>query len=82
MLWFDKTPEEKAAAAKQEHEEIILMQRGYISDRTGVDIKNVREAYKDDEESLNATFNSLSGARYNRWDPLESTCRHASLSIL
>ncbi len=64
MKWF-KTDEEKAAEKAQWHAEEIQQERAYIADRTGVDVRDLREIYKDDEESLSATYNSLSGARLN-----------------
>jgi ribose/xylose/arabinose/galactoside ABC-type transport system permease subunit len=62
MKWF-KTAEEKAAEKAQWHAEEMQDERSYIADRTGVDVRNLREIYKDDEESLSATFNSLSDTR-------------------
>jgi hypothetical protein len=62
MKWF-KTAEEKAAEKARLHEEEIQEERAYIADRTGVDVRDLREIYKDDEESLSATFNSLSDTR-------------------
>ena len=35
-----------------------------------------------DYEKLYRDFRWEIPARFNMWDPLESTCRHASLSIL
>jgi hypothetical protein len=65
MAWFkSKTPEEKAAEEAQDREETLLGQRAYLADRTGIDVRDIRAAYGD-EESLSATFNSLSNAREN-----------------
>jgi hypothetical protein len=66
MAWFkSKSPEEKAAEAAADHAESMSEARAYIADRTGADLSDVREVYKGDDESLSATFNSLSGAREN-----------------
>lgn len=67
MAWFkSKSPEEKAAEAAADHAESMSEARAYIADRAGVDFKDVREVFKNDDESLSATFNSLSGAR-EKW---------------